>query len=74
MEELYELNPFSLKKADKDRILCAKYKEITRFHYDNCLFFPVWAQSGAGPRAGNGGLYNKTAVSRENLPSEEASL
>lgn len=39
MEELYELNPFSLKKADKDRILCAKYKEITRFHYDNCLLY-----------------------------------
>lgn len=36
MEELYSLDPFSLKKEEKEELLSQKYAEITQYHYDNC--------------------------------------
>lgn len=36
MEELYSLEPFSLNKHDKNRMLCPKYNELTGHHYQNC--------------------------------------
>ena len=34
MEELYKLEPFSLCKDEKRRVLLPKYKELTSFHYN----------------------------------------
>ncbi len=48
MEELYELEPFSLKKKDKERVLSSKFKEITEFHYNNCLQYRRIIDGGLG--------------------------
>lgn len=37
MEELYKMEPFSLKKEEKANILYPKYKELTEYHYNNCI-------------------------------------
>ena len=39
MEDLYQLEPFSLDREQKEAILVPKYRALTQFHYDNCQIY-----------------------------------
>lgn len=39
MEELYQMDPFSLDREQKKTVLVPKYRELTQFHYENCQIY-----------------------------------
>lgn len=39
LEELFDLNPYSLEKKDKERILTEKLLSLTKHHIENCVIY-----------------------------------